>query len=338
MTIILKIPFRGLKKITFIMGMFILGFSCKQNPQPFAQNENATKVIVPEFNADSAYHYTAMQVAWGPRVPNTVAHQACGTYLAKELRRFGAKVTEQEATLQTYDKQTIQAKNIIASFQPENKNRVLLCAHWDSRPFADQDSDSKYHRTPIDGANDGAGACGALLEIARQIGILQPAIGVDLILFDAEDWGTPEFDKQNYGSTGWCLGSEYWAKKPHDPNYIARYGILLDMVSAPNARFYKEYISVQYAGNIVKKVWETAQALGYDAFFINKAASGIEDDHLSIIKYRNIPCIDIIQYDPSSPNGFGDYWHTRNDNMDHVSTETLKAVGQTVLHVVYNEK
>jgi Zn-dependent M28 family amino/carboxypeptidase len=326
-----------MKKFVVIV-IVLAGFSCKQNPQPIAQNEEATKVTVPEFNADSAYYYTAAQVAFGPRVPNTTAHKACGTYLANELRRFGAEVIEQEAVLRTYNNQAIQAKNIIASFQPENKNRVLLCAHWDSRPFADHDPNPEYHRTAIDGANDGAGACGALLEIARRIGMQPPTIGVDIILFDAEDGGAPEFDRRNYGSSGWCLGSEYWAKNPHIPNYIAKYGILLDMVSAPGAQFYKERMSMQYAENIVKKVWETAQALGYGSYFINKNGEGIEDDHLSVIKYRNIPCIDIIQYDPNSQNGFGDYWHTRNDNMEHVSTETLKAAGQTVLHVVYNEK
>lgn len=319
-------------------GIFTFGISCRQHPQTAAQNESAARVAVPEFNADSAYHYTAAQVAFGPRVPNTAAHRACGTYLATELRRFGAEVTEQETTLRTYDRQSIQAKNIIASFRPEQKNRVLLCAHWDSRPFADRDSNPANHRTAIDGANDGAGACGVLLEIARQVGLRQPAVGIDLLLFDAEDWGTAEFDRKNYGSTGWCLGSEYWARNPHRPGYTARYGILLDMVSAPNAQFYKESISVQYAGNIVKKVWEAAQVLGYDAFFVNKPGAAIEDDHVSVIRYRNIPCIDIIQYDPDSSAGFGKYWHTRDDNMSLVSTETLKATGQTVMYVIYNEK
>jgi Zn-dependent M28 family amino/carboxypeptidase len=326
------------KNACLIICIGLFACACKQNPQITVQNDNILKVIIPEFNADSAYYYTAAQVAFGPRVPNTPAHVACGNYLANELRRFGAEVTEQEAILQTYDNQTIHAKNIIASFHTGSKNRTLLCAHWDSRPFADHDPNPENYRTPISGANDGAGACGALLEIARQAGMQQPAVGVDIILFDAEDWGKPQFDSKNYHISGWCLGSEYWAKNPHVPNYTAKYGILLDMVSASGAQFYKEYFSMQNASNVVKKVWEAAQALGYDSYFINKKGTGIEDDHLQVFEYRKIPCIDIIQYDPNSQSGFGDYWHTIDDNMDAVSKETLKAVGQTVMYVLYREQ
>ena len=311
--------------------------SCKQAAQR-TSTEVKTVISVPEFNSDSAYHYTAAQVAFGPRVPNTSAHVACGNYLAGELKRFGAEVIEQETTLQTYDNQSIRAKNIIASFNSDNNQRILLCAHWDSRPFADYDDNPANHRTAISGANDGAGACGALLEIARQTGIAPPAVGIDIILFDAEDWGTPVFDQMKYGSTGWCLGSSYWAQNPHIPNYTAKYGILLDMVSAPGARFYKEYFSMQYAGKIVNRVWETARALGYGDYFINKQGTAVTDDHVEVFKYRKIPCINIIQHDPYSPTGFGDYWHTLNDTMENVSKETLEAVGQTALYVVYNEK
>jgi hypothetical protein len=327
------------KKTVLLISIILAGFACKQNPQTVVPNEKQLKIVVPEFNADSAYFYTATQVAFGPRVPNTPAHTACGNYLAGELRRFGAEVLEQETVLQTYNKQSIHANNIIASFNPDNSNRILLCAHWDSRPFADHDSNPANHHKAIDGANDGAGACGALLEIARHVGMEAPAFGIDIILFDAEDWGTPEFDLQKYGSTGWCLGSEYWAKHPHAPNYTAKYGILLDMVSAPEATFYKESMSMRYAGKIVQKVWEAAQALGYGSYFINKTGPSVTDDHVEVFNYRKIPCIDIIQYDPASRSeSFGDYWHTLNDNMDSVSKETLKAVGQTVLYVVYNEK
>ena len=319
----------------FLIIAFVVS-SCKQATQRTI-TEVKTIIPVPEFNADSAWHYTAAQVAFGPRVPNTPAHIACGNYLAAELKRLGAEVIEQETTLQTYDKQSIRAKNMIASFNPDNSQRILLCAHWDSRPFADQDANPANHRKPISGANDGAGACGALLEIARQVGIAPPAVGIDIILFDAEDWGTPDFDQRKYGSTGWCLGSKYWAQHPHIPSYKAKYGILLDMVSAPGAKFYKEPLSMQYAGKIVNKVWETARALGYNDYFINQKGTGVTDDHVEVFTYRKIPCIDIIQLDPRSATGFGDYWHTLNDTMDNVSKETLKAVGQTVLYVVYNE-
>lgn len=320
--------------IVLIIGVLLLSNSCKQNTRTVEQNETK-KMIVPTFNPDSAYQYTFSQVAFGPRVPNTEAHRQCGNYLAGELRRFGAAVVEQEAVLYTYNRIALNARNIIGSFQPENKNRILLFAHWDSRPFADQDPNPANRQTPVDGANDGAGACGILLEIARQIALQQPAIGIDILFFDAEDWGAPESDWPNHG--GWCLGSEYWAQHPHIPDYKANYGILLDMASARNALFYKEINSMNNAAQIVKKVWEAAQIEGYGSYFVNRKGGSIQDDHIEVYKYLKIPCIDIIQYDPDTSTGFGSYWHTLNDNMGAVSKETQKAVGQTILYVLYNE-
>jgi hypothetical protein len=323
-----------INKIVLIIGVLLLSNSCKQNTQTVGQNETK-KVIVPTFNPDSAYQYTFNQVTFGPRVPNTEAHRQCGNYLAGELRRFGATVVEQEAVLYTYNRVALNARNIIGSFQPANKKRILLFAHWDSRPFADQDSNPANRQTPVDGANDGAGACGILLEIARQIAFQQPAVGIDLIFFDAEDWGAPESALPIHG--GWCLGSEYWAQHPHVPDYKANYGILLDMASARNALFYKEAYSMRNAAQIVKKVWEAAQIEGYGSYFVNRNGGSIQDDHIEVYKYLKIPCIDIIQYDPDTSTGFGSYWHTLNDNMGAVSKETQKAVGQTILYVLYNE-
>jgi hypothetical protein len=324
--------------IPFFICVLAFGTSCKQGVK--TQN-NVTKietVSVPVFNADSAYHYTETQVAFGPRVPGTEAHKACGSYLSGELKRFGAMVTEQDATVQLQDKTPVQIKNIIGSFNPENKSRILLFAHWDSRPYADHDTNLDNRMKPIDGANDGAGACAALLEIARQTGINLPSVGVDIIFFDMEDWGPPDFPAKDSHYGAWCMGSDYWARNPHIPNYSARYGILLDMASAPDAQFYKEQISQQYAPSIVKKVWEAARATGYDSYFINKDGNALEDDHVHVINHRHIPCIDIIHYDPNSSSGFGSYWHTQDDNMKNISKETLTAVGQTVLYVLYHEK
>jgi len=214
----------------------------------------------------------------------------------------------------------------------------MLFAHWDSRPFSDRDPDPANYHTPIDGANDGAGACATLLEIARQIGQQQPAVGIDILFFDAEDWGVPDFDEKNQHISSWCLGSDFWARNPHKQNYTARYGILLDMVSAPNARFMKEGYSLQSAPDIVRKVWEAAQILGYGSYFVAANGSTIEDDHVHVIRHRRIPCIDIIQYDPETESGFGAYWHTQDDDMDHVSKKRLQATGQTVMYVIYHEK
>jgi len=320
-------------KILFVVGILAMVFSCKQNLK--TRNMVIENISVPVFNADSAFFYTAKQVSFGPRVPGTEAHQACGNYLSGELKRFGATVTEQEATLNLRDQTPVKIKNIIGSFQPENKSRILLFAHWDSRPYADHDPNPDNRTKPIDGANDGAGACAALLEIARQAGISLPKLGLDIIFFDMEDWGPPGFPINNLHYGDWCMGSDYWARNPHIPDYFARYGILLDMVSAPEAVFYKE---MQSDPSIVQKVWEAARATGYDSFFINRKGGEIMDDHISVMKHRKIPCINIIHYDPGSPTGFGSYWHTLNDNINHVSKETLTAVGQTVLYVLYHEK
>lgn len=312
--------------------------SCSQTPSSSSakvESQPVKQQNVPAFDADSAWVFVENQVKFGPRVPNSEAHVACGNYLASELKRFGAQVYEQEATLTAYNGTQLKAKNIIGSYNPENSKRVLLFAHWDSRPYADHDKDPANHKKPIDGADDGASGVGVLLEMARQFSIKSPAIGIDIIFFDAEDYGTPEFVKE-YKENTWCLGAQFWAKNPHVKGYKADFGILLDMVGAKNASFFKEATSMRYAPQVVEEVWSTARDLGYGKFFINAEGGAITDDHQYVILGRNIPCIDIIYTDPDSDNGFGPHWHTQNDTMDNIDRETLKAVGQTVLQVVYN--
>ncbi len=324
-----------------IILLFVLyfTFSCsgeKSKAKQVSDNEQITAQTLPPFNTDSAYIYIQNQVNFGPRVPGTPAHDSCGQYLSNELKRLGANVIEQSVKLTLYNNQTIQAKNIIGSFQPENNDRILLFAHWDTRPYADHDPNPANYNTPIDGANDGASGCGVLLEVARQIQLKQPKSGIDIIFFDAEDWGAPSFNKKHDESSGYCLGSEYWSKNPHKKNYTANFGILLDMVGAPDAVFYKEYYSMKYAANIVQKIWESAQSLGYGKYFINAEGGGIEDDHIHVINNLKIPCVDIIHYDPQTEKGFGSYWHTLDDNMNNIDKSTLRAVGETVISVIYN--
>lgn len=302
------------------------------------EKNHTPTVTVPTFNADSAYTYVARQVAFGPRVPNSREHKACGDYLVNELKRFGALVDEQCDVVDAFDSTPLQMRNIIGSFQPENRKRLLLCAHWDCRPWADNDPDKENHHTPVDGANDGASGVGVLLEVARQIQAQQPALGVDIIFFDVEDYGVPQFLDDEYGSGSWCLGSQYWARTPHVADYNARFGILLDMVGGKGATFYKEGFSEEYASAIIDKVWNKAHAAGYGKFFPKQSGGYVTDDHLPINRIARIPCIDIIPMMPDSErSSFGDTWHTVNDNMEHIDRSTLKAVGQTVLEVVYNE-
>ena len=304
--------------------------------QPKPATEPQVPVVVPTFNADSAYHYTAEQVAFGPRVPNSDAHRTCGDWLEKVLERFGARVTSQHVTLRAYDGTPLYARNIIGSFNPEQKKRVLLCAHWDSRPWADADPDPKNHRTPILGANDGASGVGVLLEVARQLQAQPTEIGVDIILFDAEDYGTHAADDEPADGITWCLGSQYWARVPHVAGYNARFGILLDMVGGKDARFHREGMSDRFAKNIVDKVWQAAHTSGNGQWFPYLDGGYITDDHLPINSIARIPCIDIIGHYPET--GFSPTWHTMDDTMDNIDPAVLRAVGQTVLQVIYNEK
>lgn len=331
------------KIMLFSLGVLLLSCGHTGSNENKATEEVVTSTIetskTPVFNADSAYAQVAKQVEFGYRVPNTPAHKACGDYLSAELARYGAKVYEQEMTVTAYDGTPLEARNIIGSYNPEQKNRVLLFAHWDTRPFSDHDANPANYRKPLDGADDGASGVGALLEIARQIGQQAPNIGVDIIFFDAEDYGTPTFDRTKYNPSGetWCLGSQFWAKNPHIPGYKANFGILLDMVGAKDAVFYKESLSKRYASRYVEEVWDTARELGYGRYFINADGAPITDDHEFVIKGTGIPCLDIINYDPESEKGFGSHWHTQNDNLQNIDPNTLKAVGQTVLEVIYKQ-
>lgn len=312
----------------------LVACSCGQKAATTQVYEKAS----PEFNADSAYKYVDKQVAFGPRVPNTAEHVACGDYLVAELKRFGADVHEQNMELHTFDKVKLNARNIIGSFNKEKGKRVLLFAHWDSRPFSDRDQSKDNYHKPLLGANDGASGVGVLLEIARNIQAKSPNVGVDIIFFDAEDWGTPSFVENEPAGDWWCLGSQYWSKNPHVADYKAKYGILLDMVGAPNATFYKEMYSKDNAGGVLERVWSVARQLGYGSYFVSKDGGYIMDDHIPVIQNRKIPSIDIIQFDAETEHNFGAYWHTQKDDMSNISKETLKAVGQTVMEVVYLEK
>lgn len=295
-----------------------------------------SNVYVPLFNADSAYSYIKAQVDFGPRVMNSEAHERCAQYLQDKLRELGAEVTVQKADLSSYDGKIYKASNIVGSINPDLKKRVVLFSHWDSRPWADRDPDASKHYTPIDGANDGASGVGVLLELIRIMGQEAPTIGIDVIFLDAEDAGNHAEYKGQESETSWCLGSQYWGRNPHISGYNARYGILLDMVGGENTVFKYEYYSERYAKNINKKVWNAAGELGFGKYFKKEVGGGATDDHLFINEYARIPTIDIVASEPGTT--FFKYWHTVKDNMDCISKETLHAVGQTLLQVLYNEK
>ncbi|WP_291785285.1 M28 family peptidase [Cecembia sp.] len=290
----------------------------------------------PDFNADSAYFFIQKQVDFGPRVPNTDGHRKTRDWLIRKFESFGLEVKTQDFQARTYDNLTWDLTNIIASYNPSAKKRILLGAHWDTRRIADKDTERMDE--PIDGANDGGSGVGVLLEIARIISALEEnlEIGIDFILFDGEDDGEPEHSNfKNNNQIWWCLGSQHWSKTPHQPGYSAYYGILVDLVGAKGARFYREGYSMRYAKNIVNKVWNFASELGYSDFFIAKDAPEIIDDHVFVNRDAKIPMINIVEFSPNY--GFGHYHHTHLDNMDIIDRRTLKAVGQTVLFTLFQE-
>ncbi|MFC2128749.1 M28 family peptidase [Bacteroidota bacterium] len=331
-----------LKKIIYLLCLIIILSGCNNNNNKAPNKNNlkpgkTQKIVEIEFNADSAWSYINKQVSFGPRVPNSEAHKACSKYLASYFRNLGAEVIEQKAQVMAYNRTMLNITNIIAQFNPSNKERVILFAHWDSRPYADMEEDSTLWNTPIDGANDGGSGVGVLMEIGRHLAQNPPEIGIDIILFDAEDYGEPDND-ETYYEDPWCLGSQYWAKNPHKRGYIARYGILLDMVGAKDAIFAKEGYSQKYAAYLNNKIWKAAALIGYDNRFSNEETGEIIDDHLYLNTIAYIPSIDIIEYNPNSEGYFGPNWHTLNDNMDIIDRSTLKAVGQTLIQVIYSEK
>ena len=300
--------------------------------------------VGPVFNADSAYAFTKAQCDFGPRNMNSRGHDLCGEWIVNKFREYGCKVTTQRANLTGYDGTTLRSCNIMASINPEATTRILLCAHWDSRPWADNDPDQSNWKKPIIAANDAASGIAVMLELARIINngkaekALRPQLGVDFVCFDAEDWGTPQWADVPDDADSWALGAQYWSKNLPQ-GYEARYGILLDMVGGVGAQFFQEGISLQYAPEIVKKVWRSAREVGFGSYFPKRMGGMVTDDHVPVNRYAKIPTVDIIPFYPDcKQSGFGPTWHTLADNMENIDRNTLRAVGQTLVQVIYKEQ
>lgn len=326
-----------MKNRIWILGVLLLAIACS-SPEKKAESVIETPIAkpYPKFNPDSAYAFIQKQVDFGPRIPGTPGHAATKSWLIQKFEEYSFSVQTQDFEAKTYDGLTWDLSNIIASYNPQATKRILLAAHWDSRRFADKDTERIDE--PIDGANDGASGVGVLLEIARTIASqgLKPDVGIDIILFDGEDDGEPEHaSTRDNSQIWWCLGSQYWSKNKHAANYSAYYGILVDLVGAKGARFFREGYSRQYASGILKKVWDNAAQIGQGDFFVNRDSPEILDDHVFVNANAGIPMIDIIEFSPDY--GFGHYHHTHEDNMEVIDRRTLQAVGETVLFTVYQE-
>jgi len=329
-------------KVIMITLAALLLTACGNTKKSTSENVTPATPVGPAFSADSAFLFCQQQCDFGPRTMNSGAHERCGEWIAAKFRQYGMEVTLQKADLRGYDGTVLRSTNIMASYRPDITDRILLCAHWDSRPWADNDPDEANHRTPVIAANDGASGVAVMIEVARLL-TDSLKVGVDFVCFDAEDWGTPQWAESNGDdSDTWALGAQHWAgqfsaQAETAPSY--RYGILLDMVGGQGARFYQEQLSLHFAPDIVHKVWAAAEVIGFGSYFPKEEGGAITDDHLPVNQQAHIPCIDIIPYYPDcEASSFGPTWHTVNDDMEHIDKNTLQAVGQTVIQVLFSEQ
>jgi hypothetical protein len=305
--------------------------SCNTNTNENGESETTTntKLITnptQHFNADSSFTFIEKQLSFGFRIPGTPEHKKCSEWLVSKLGSYVDTAFIQTGSATTFDGKKIPVYNIIGSIHPQAKKRMLLMAHWDSRPFADQDTDDQTK--PIEGANDGASGVAVLLELARNSKLqkLPNDVGVDIIFFDAEDWGNSDHENS------FCLGSQYWGKNLHTPGYSARFGVLLDMVGGKNAEFLWEANSNEWGNTLLQHVWTAGQELGYGNYFKTVNTHPVIDDHVYVYKATKIPTIDIIHY--TSEGGFTPEWHTHQDNISNIDKNTLKAVGHTLENVI----
>lgn len=320
--------------ISLVAGIACLLSACGKKQAPVSR---------PSFSSDSAYAYIERQMAFGPRVPNSNAHMQCAVWLIEQLKAFGAEVELQKGFMPDYKGDNQQIYNIIGHFTPVQRDssahtsaRILLGAHYDTRPWCDEEEDYSERFYNVPGANDGASGVGVLLEVARQLGLKKAdstlSAPVDIIFFDCEDMGTPRVYTGAEREDTWCLGSQLWATNyAKNSAAVYSYGIILDMVGAPDAVFPLEMYSTQYASNYQHQIWRAAEQLGYGAMFSKQQSYPITDDHYYINYIAGIPCVDVIHYDIRNATGFPHWWHTRNDNMDNISKLTLQAVGEVVM-------
>lgn len=323
------------KYLFLILGLTVFLSGCKTDPQSSKTTSidvplKEPTAKIPSSNGDRIFGHVEKQLSFGYRVPGTPEHVACKDWFIEHLTPLADELEVQEFTSSFYTVNDAPSYNVIASWNPNHKKRVLLAAHWDSRIVAEKDADKAKQNKPIYGADDGASGVAALLEIAQLLKENPIDLGVDIILFDAEDQGLPGEGK----AKTWCLGSQHWSANKHKKNYTAKFGVLLDMIGSKTAVFGKEGISAQYAGKYQDKIWALAQRMGQGALFIDKKFGAITDDHYYVNTVAHIPMVDIINYQINE-NKFGAYHHTHDDNIDVISKSNLRKVTQLVLAVLY---
>ena len=294
----------------------------KTNPQPVpAAQTLPVKMDVPEFDSQKAFAYLRAQTDFGPRNPNSIGHQKCLDYIDAELSRYAENVTRQDFAHQGYGGEVLKLTNVFGSFNTTASDRILLLAHWDTRPRADEEKDPAKQKQPILGANDGASGVAVLLEIARLLKQVSPPIGVDILFVDGEDYGKSR-DLDSY-----FLGSRHFMKVKSE-NYRPRFAVLLDMVGYKDLQIPMEENSITFAPETVELIWSTAENLGVTQF-VNIPGEEISDDHIPL-NSGGIPTVDIIDFQYP-------FWHTTQDTPDKCSPESLEAIGKVLMHVIYSQ-
>ena len=298
----------------------------KDGEKPRKVGSPTPVVTVPNFSGEEAFQYLLAQTKLGPRNPGSAGHARCLNYLLSELRLYAESVNGQEFSHRGYRGEHLRLTNIIASFNLQAEERMLLAAHWDTRPYADQEKDSTKRNRPILGANDGASGVAVLLQLAKIMKQYPPPVGVDIVLFDGEDFGrATDFDN-------FLLGSKHFASQKQ-PSYNPRFGIVVDMIGDAQLEIMKEESSLESAPDLVQYVWATAEQLGLREF-VSDVGSDVYDDHIPLneVGIKSITLIDF-QY----PDRSHRYWHTSEDTPDKCHPSSLETVGTLLTHLVYKK-
>lgn len=310
-----------------LAALLSLGCEMRRNQEVIKEVTSKTQpmqISVPRFDGKRAFEFLVAQTNFGPRVPNTEAHRNCLNFITRELGQLADTVYHQPFRHTGYDGKLLYLTNIVASWNREAQRRILLCAHWDSRPWADQDPDPVNRSKAVPGANDGASGVAVLLEIARHLKTQSPSVGVEIVLFDGEDYGRAG-DLDHF-----VLGSKYFVQQMRKP-FAYEFGILLDMVGDSQLEILKERNSLRYAPDIIDLVWSAARDVGSTSF-VDVIGDEVYDDHVPLNE-AGVKTIDIIDF--AYPDQSHRYWHTVEDTPDKCSPESLEEVGNVVLYVIY---
>ena len=283
---------------------------------------------VPKFDKGNAFRYLVEQCEFGPRNPNSNGYKQCLDYLQKTLAVFADTILFQPFVLDDLvNEESYDLTNIIARFKVDEPKQILIGAHWDTRPWADEDPEPEKRNDPIVGANDGASGVAVVLELARILNVSPPPIGVTLVLFDGEDMGRSGIPK-SYAQGSLAFAKDLPIEKPDE-------AIILDMIGDAELHIPIERFSYQQNRQLVKKLWGLAKELSLDAVE-SRIVYTIYDDHVPLWTEAKIPAVDIIDF--NYPNSHANYWHTTQDLPKNCSAESLEQVGTLLVHYIYGRQ